>query len=109
MSKGGKRILESAREALAFTEEMDVRALRHKLGMSQAVFTGHFGVSARTVQDWEQGRQAPSAPIRTFLPVIEREPEAVRRDYPYRKKAQHLPLARRAFPSRGAAGRCCAP
>jgi len=39
----------------------------------------YFGVSVRTVQEWEQGRAGPSGPSRTLLIVIDREPEAVRR------------------------------
>ena len=93
MSKAGKRILRSARQALAFAEgrakpkdygvhipdEIDVRAIRTKAGLSQSAFARHFGVSTRTVQDWEQGRRVPSGPARGFLRVIEREPKAVRR------------------------------
>ncbi len=92
MSKAGKRIISSARQALAFVrgeavkgfrvhipEEIDVRAIRRRAKMSQAEFARCFGVSLRTVQDWEQGRRVPSGPARAFLAVIAREPEAVRR------------------------------
>ena len=47
--------------------------------MSQEEFARHFGVSKRTVQDWEQHRRIPSGPSRAFLVVIDREPAAVRR------------------------------
>ena len=47
--------------------------------MSQMEFAEHFGVSVRTVQDWEQGRRVPSGASRAFLMVIDREPEAVQR------------------------------
>lgn len=93
MSKAGKRILASVHEALAFVEgkankrrfkvhipeRLDVAAIRGKLGMSQAAFAAYFGVSLRTVQDWEQGHRKPSGPARAFLKVIDREPKAVRR------------------------------
>jgi putative transcriptional regulator len=93
MSKAGSRILKSARQALAYAEgnadaneygvhipaELDVKAIRAKVGMSQGQFAGHFGVSKRTVQDWEQGRRVPSGPARAFLVVIDREPVAVQR------------------------------
>lgn len=91
MTKAGDRILKSAKEALAFAEgkkglgcavhipeEIDVRRIRKKLGMSQKVFAEYFGVNLRTIQDWEQGRRIPSGPSRNFLCVIDREPEAVR-------------------------------
>jgi len=35
------------------------------------------GVSVRTLQDWEQGRRAPSGPARTLLIVAERNPRAL--------------------------------
>jgi putative transcriptional regulator len=93
VSRAGSRIVESAREALAFAEgkadpseygvhvreDVDVEAIRRKAGMTQAVFARHFGVSTRTVQDWEQKHRHPSGPARAFLRVIDREPEAVGR------------------------------
>jgi len=92
MSSAGERMIESARQALDFAkgkkfhrcrvhipEEIDVRRIRRKAGLSQADFAEHFGVSVRTVQDWEQGRRVPGRASRAFLLVIDREPEAVQR------------------------------
>jgi len=93
VSNAGRRMLKSAKEALAYAQgkpgragfvvhiprDIDVRSVRRRMGMSQATFAAHFGVSPRTVQDWEQGHRAPSGPARAFLTVIDREPEAVRR------------------------------
>ena len=39
-----------------------MRALRRKLGLSQAQFASKFGFSLRTVQEWEQGRALPDRP-----------------------------------------------
>ena len=47
--------------------------------MSQGEFALYFGVSVRTIQEWEQGRCIPSGASRAFLLVIAREPVAVRR------------------------------
>jgi putative transcriptional regulator len=58
---------------------VDVKGIREKLRLSQAKFAGYFGVSTRTVQEWEQHRREPTATARNFLKVIEREPEAVLR------------------------------
>jgi putative transcriptional regulator len=33
------------------------------------------GVSVRTVQDWEQGRRAPSGPAKALLRIAEQHPE----------------------------------
>jgi putative transcriptional regulator len=93
MSKAGERIIRSARQALAFAEgkadegkyrvhipdEINVRAIRKKVGMTQDDFARHFGVSKRTIQDWEQKHRSPSGAARAFLTVIDREPAAVRR------------------------------
>ena len=57
----------------------DVRRVRAKLGLSQAAFAQRFGLSARTVQEWEQGRSVPDQPARVLLKVIEDAPETVAR------------------------------
>src|ERR1035438_4768475 len=40
-------------------EPVDVRALRSKLGLSQAEFASQYGISLRTLQEWEHGRKSP--------------------------------------------------
>jgi putative transcriptional regulator len=57
----------------------DVRALRRKLGLSQAQFASKFGFSLRTLQEWEQGRALPDRPARILLRVIEKSPKTVER------------------------------
>ncbi len=57
--------------------ETDVRALREELGLSQSDFAALFGFNVRSVQDWEQGRRRPEIPIRAYLAVIQRDPQAV--------------------------------
>ncbi len=58
---------------------VDVRAVRKKLGMTQASFAQRFGFGLATVRDWEQGRYLPDQAARSYLVVIEREPEVVAR------------------------------
>jgi len=58
---------------------LDVKAIRHKLGLSQAEFAQQFGFSVRTVQQWEQGRAIPDRPARILLRVIDTAPQAVER------------------------------
>ena len=55
----------------------DVAAIRQKTGLSQSRFAGLLGVSLRTLQDWEQGRRAPSGAARTLLMVAARNPQAL--------------------------------
>jgi putative transcriptional regulator len=57
----------------------DVKAIRRKLGLSQAAFARRFGFSVRTVQQWEQRRAVPDRPARILLRVIETAPQAVER------------------------------
>lgn len=59
--------------------DVDITRLREKLGLSQDRFAALFGLSARTVRNWEQGVRHPEGPARILLQVIEREPEAVMR------------------------------
>jgi len=59
--------------------EVDVKAIRQRLGLSQGAFADRFGFSASAVKDWEQKRRRPEAAARILLTVIDREPEAVER------------------------------
>lgn len=58
---------------------VDVKAIRTKLGLSQADFADRYGFSRRTIQEWEQGRALPDSAVRAYLTVIERGPRAVER------------------------------
>lgn len=57
--------------------EIDVRAVRRKMGLSQARFAAKFGFPPATLRNWEQGRARPDASTRVLLAVIARHPEAV--------------------------------
>lgn len=54
-----------------------VRDIRRKVGLSQSRFASLLGVSVRTLQDWEQGRRAPSGAARTLLLIAEKNPVAL--------------------------------
>jgi putative transcriptional regulator len=55
----------------------DVTGIREKTGLSQARFAQLLGVSVRTLQDWEQGRRAPSGAAKTLLMVADKNPRAL--------------------------------
>jgi len=55
----------------------DVKKTRERLQMSQTEFATMIGVSARTLQNWEQGRRTPEGPAQALLRVAEKNPEAV--------------------------------
>jgi putative transcriptional regulator len=54
-----------------------VSSIREKTGLSQERFATLLGVSIRTLQDWEQGRRAPSGAARTLLLIADRNPKAL--------------------------------
>lgn len=55
-----------------------IRRIRSKYG-TQRAFAQRFGLSERTVAEWELGRQTPTGPALVLLRVIEHEPDAVER------------------------------
>jgi putative transcriptional regulator len=93
MSKLGKKLIAAANEGIAIAHgeaapgnyrlyipaEIDVRAMRRKLGLTQEQFAARYGFSLPRVRDWEQNRSAPDGAVRAYLKVIDREPEAVDR------------------------------
>jgi len=60
-------------------DNIDVQAIRKKLGLTQQEFAIQFGFNIGTVRNWEQGARIPPGPTRAFLTVIDREPAAVKR------------------------------
>jgi putative transcriptional regulator len=58
-------------------DDVDVKAIRNRLGMTQARFSDTFGFSLDAIKHWEGGRRTPEAPARTLLTVIDRNPTAV--------------------------------
>jgi len=58
-------------------QEVDVKAIRNRLGMTQARFSDTFGFSLDAIKHWEGGRRIPEAPARTLLTVIDKNPAAV--------------------------------
>jgi putative transcriptional regulator len=57
--------------------EVDVKAIRKRLNMTQSRFSDTFGFSLDAVKHWEGGRRTPEASARAFLIVIARDPKAV--------------------------------
>jgi putative transcriptional regulator len=56
---------------------VNIEAIRANLGLSQIEFARRYGLSPRSLQDWEQGKSKPDSAVRAYLTVIERNHEAV--------------------------------
>jgi len=86
-------ILQGAKEALAHAngehvegvrvhhvkvpDSVDVKHIRKRLHMTQAVFSQTFGFSLDTIKHWESGRRKPERSARILLKVIDKNPAAV--------------------------------
>jgi len=62
---------------IVLPDEVDVKSIRTKAGMSQAEFARAFCINPRTLQEWEQGRRKPDATTRDYLAVIAKNREVV--------------------------------
>jgi putative transcriptional regulator len=93
MSNIGKSVSRGLEQELAFADgtadsslyavhippEIDVKAIRGRLGMTKVEFAEHFWFSVSALDDFERGRRVPDGPTRAYLKVIDREPQAVRK------------------------------
>ncbi|WP_235040566.1 helix-turn-helix domain-containing protein [Vreelandella profundi] len=68
----------SARVSLAAPNE--VVEARSKTGLTQLQFAEVLHISARTLQEWEQGRRKPSGPAQALIEIAFRHPEVIRED-----------------------------
>ena len=75
----GAEILQGLREIKAGERGrvVNIGGIRERTALSQARFAQLLGVSVRTLQDWEQGRRAPSGAARTLLIVADKNPRAL--------------------------------
>jgi putative transcriptional regulator len=58
-------------------QTVDVKAVRRRLGLTQAEFARRYNLTLARVRDWEQGRSEPDSAVRAYLKVIERAPKVV--------------------------------
>ena len=53
----------------------DIAKVRGKLGLSQSKFAAILGISADTLQNWEQGRREPTGPAKVLLRIALKHPK----------------------------------
>ena len=78
----GLEILEGLREIKRgehgrVTKVPSVAEVRERTGLSQSEFARLLGVSVRTLQEWEQGRRAPSGAARTLILIAAKNPRTL--------------------------------
>ena len=59
--------------------EVDVRAIREGQRLTREEFAERYGLQARAIQEWEQGRRKPEPAVRAYMLVIKNQPAAVRK------------------------------
>ena len=57
----------------------DIKQIRQKTGLSQVMFAGSLGVSPKTVEAWENGRNKPEGASRRLLEIVREDPGFLRR------------------------------
>ena len=89
MGKAFDSIKQGLREAIAHQKgkaggvktylpsEINVQALRRRIGLTQEEFAAKFGISLGTLRHWERGDRKPHGPALVLLRVIEKNDRAV--------------------------------
>ena len=71
---------------------VDVFGIRTRMGLSHEAFAQRFGFDATELKRWEAMGGVPAEAIRTYLRVIEREPEAAARAVAAIRDEQRAPV-----------------
>ena len=91
MSKASESIKRGLREAITHQNgktkgvrtfkpsEIDVQALRNRIGFTQEEFAAKFGISLGTLRHWERGDRKPHGSALVLLRLIEKNDRAVLR------------------------------
>jgi putative transcriptional regulator len=81
----GRKLLQSVREMKAgqygrVTQVPinEVVEARQSTGLSQSEFASALSISKRTLQEWEQGRRAPSGAAQALIRIARKHPKIVR-------------------------------
>ncbi len=63
-------------------EASEVKAIRNSTGLSQKLFAGYMGVSDKTVEAWESGKNKPSGAASRLLAMMEMDSELTK-EFPF--------------------------
>ena len=56
-------------------KNIDVKSIRKRMKMTQKQFSQAFGVSIKTVEAWENGRNRPNGVAMRLLEICEKKPD----------------------------------
>ena len=74
----GKRTLRTEKlyvEPLHTYSAEEIKKIRSDLGMTQVLFADVLGVSTKTVEAWEAGRNQPEGPVRRIFAMLQQDPD----------------------------------
>ena len=57
----------------------DIKQIRQKTRLSQVIFAGSLGVSPKTVEAWENGRNKPDGASCRLLEIVRDDPSFIKR------------------------------
>lgn len=72
--KGKARTKTISVEPVPDFEASEIKNIRSELGMTQMLFAKLMGVSVKTVEAWEAGRNMPDGPARRILAMFRFDP-----------------------------------
>ncbi|TDB54273.1 helix-turn-helix domain-containing protein [Photorhabdus khanii] len=76
----GKRTLKTHKKALkndVSINPSELKSIRNKLNISQAVFAQYLHTGETTYQNWEQGRAKPNKQAMLLIKMVDRHPQAL--------------------------------
>jgi len=97
-NKMGKRLIDSMKEAVSFAKgepskgkmsthktikavhipgDINPRAIRQKLNMTQEEFSARYGFNLYTLRNWEHNRRHPDQAVLAYLYAISKNPEQI--------------------------------
>ncbi|HET7730010.1 MAG TPA: helix-turn-helix domain-containing protein [Usitatibacter sp.] len=91
--------------AMIRSRNIDVRALRKRLGMTQEQFCRRFGFELATLRHWERGDRKPRGPALVLLNVVRHNPGAVVKAVLNTAFRERFPLSQPPPIERGPIGR----
>ena len=89
MSETYKSISKGLQEAIKYSkgnqkgarefrpQQIDVKKLRQRIGMTQPKFAASFGISLGTLRHWERGDRNPQGPALVLLNLLSKDPNKV--------------------------------